>query len=217
MNSTKELSVESQTTLVLPAHVYADICEVVSRTKDGCETGVWLFGVAVRDHRVVLAIAGPGPRATHEPVHYSADNDYASEVYNALRSALPSIEWLGELHVHPRGMPWLSQGDRRTVREILEGAAADTIRPHEFIAGAMQRRSREVDIYPYYFGSATDGRTMPMERVPTDAEIVRSARLAAAEDRRPALPQNKPVSQKETPRCQGWFQKVVSMLRRKDT
>ena len=206
-----------QTTLVLPAQVYADICDVVSRTKDGCETGVWLFGVPVRQFHVVLAIAGPGPRATHEPVHYLADNDYASEVYNTLRSALPSIEWLGELHVHPRGMPWLSQGDRRTVREILEGAAADTVRPHEFIAGVMQRRAGKVDIYPYYFRSFTEGRTIPMERVPTDAEIVRSARLAAVENRRAVLPKNEPPSKKEAPRCQGWFQKVVSMIRRKNT
>lgn len=217
MSSTKEFPMESQTTLVLPAQVYADICDVVSRTQDGFETGVLLFGVAVRDHRVVLAIAGPGPRATHEPVHYSADNDYASEVYNTLRSALPSIEWLGELHVHPRGMPWLSQGDRRTVREILEGAAADTVRPHEFIAGVMQRHSGKVDIYPYYFRSSTEGRTIPMERVPTDAEIVRNARLAAVENRRAVLPENAPASRKEAPRCQGWFQKVVSIVRRKNT
>lgn len=217
MSSTKEFPVESRTTLVLPDQVYVDICDVVSRTQDGYETGVLLFGVAVRDQRVVLAIAGPGSRATHEPVHYSADNDYASEVYNALRSALPSIEWLGELHVHPRGIPWLSQGDRHTVREILEGAAAETVRPHEFIAGVMQRRAGQVDVYPYYFGSATEGRKIPMERVPTDAEILRSARLAAVENRRATLPENEPASRKEAPQCQGWFQKVVSKVRRENT
>jgi|GEM_PF-3235404 len=217
MNSTKEkLAVESQTTLLLPAQVYADICDVVSRAKDGCETGVWLFGVAVRQFRVVLTIVGPGPRATLEPAHYSADNDYASEVYNALRSALPSIEWLGELHVHPRGMPWLSRGDRRTVQEILEGAAADTVRPHEFIAGVMQRRAGKVDIYPYHFVSATEGRTMPMERVPTEAEIVQAARLVAVENRH-VVPPNEPASQKETPRCQGWLRRVVSLVRRGNT
>lgn len=208
---------ELRTTLVLPEPVFADICDVVSRTEDGYETGVLLFGVAIRERRVVLAIAGPGPRATHEPAHYSADNDYASDTYNALRSALPSIEWLGELHVHPPGMTWLSGGDRRTVRQVLEGEAPDTAKPHEFIAGVMQRRAKEVEIYPYYFGSATEGRRMRMERVPTEAEIVRSARLAAVESRQVALPENEPASQKEAPRCQGWLQKVVSMIRRKST
>lgn len=210
---------ESRTTLVLPDEVYADICDVVSRARGGCETGVWLFGAAVRDRRVVLAIAGPGPRATHEPVHYSADNDYASEVYNALRSALPSIEWLGELHVHPRGMTWLSHGDLQTVREILDGAAPDTLRPREFIAGVMQRRGKTkwVDIYPFHFRGAAEGRAMPMERVAADAEVVRSARLAVVESREAVLPEMTGAPTKEGPRCQGWLQRVVSLVRRKRT
>jgi len=197
MSSTNEKPMESQTTLVLPDEVFGDICEVVSRTEDGYETGVFLFGAAVGEHRVVLAIAGPGPRATHEPAHYSADNDYTSEVYNALRSALPSIKWLGELHVHPHGMTWLSGGDRRTVRQILEGGAADTARPREFIAGVMQRRHAEVDIHPYYFGSATEGCKMRIERVPTDAEVVRSARLVAVQNRQALAPEHDTHSQRE--------------------
>lgn len=211
---------QSQTTLILADDVFADICEVVSRADEGCETGVFLFGVALSEHRIVLAIAGPGPRATHEPAHYSADNDYASEIYNVLRSALPSIEWLGELHVHPRGMTWLSGGDRRTVRQILEGSEPDAARPREFIAGVMQRHHAQVDIYPYYFGSATDGCRMRIERVPTNAEIVRSARLAAVEKHEASLVEKEPSSQTEeqrAPRCQVWLAKVVSILRRKNT
>src|SRR5439155_16815644 len=110
-------------TLVLPNFVFSLIVATVNRTRDGLETGVKLFGTAVeadasslsRDY-VVLAIAGPGQKATHQPAHYAGDSDYATDIFTALGSAMPGIKWLGEMHVHPPGMTWLSRGDHRTVR-----------------------------------------------------------------------------------------------------
>src|SRR5207302_8560837 len=87
---------------------------------------------------VVLAVVGPGKRATHEPAHYSGDDGHANEIYDALRSAMPGIRWLGELHVHPRGMTWLSGGDRRHVRHVLTGLY-DTLHADAYITGLYYR------------------------------------------------------------------------------
>lgn len=223
-------------TLILPENVYADICTIVGETRNDHETGVALFGICiphivsrasyaadswptlVHYHFVVLGVAGPGPRATHEPAHYSADEDYTSSVYRVLRSTLPSIEWLGELHVHPRGMTWLSGGDRRTVKELLARTATDTISPYEIIAGVMQRRRQGVEIYPSYFSRRLpEGCTMGIERVSADADLARKARESARERYRARLPAaGHPEERRddEAPPCQGWLAHVVSIVRR---
>src|SRR5439155_18059247 len=149
--------------LVIPKNVFNQIVSSVLETPEGLETGVTLFGTSLEVNSapdrettvsdsayVVLAVAGPGKRATHEPAHYSGDDGHANEVYDALRSAVPGIRWLGELHAHPRGMTWLSGGDRRTVKQILTGND-DTLHPHEFIAGVMQSQDSGVGIYPFHF------------------------------------------------------------------
>src|SRR6266852_1778030 len=94
--------------LLFPKHVFDDVVRSALETSRGRETGVTLFGTSLETipvaSYVVLAIAGPGRNATHEPEHYSGDENHANEIYVALRSAMPAIRWLGELHVHPRGM-----------------------------------------------------------------------------------------------------------------
>lgn len=177
--------------LLIPKHVYSEIVATVLETPSGLETGVTLFGAGLEgiselDHgHIVMAIAGPGKRATHEPAHYSGDETYASAVYGALRSAMPGIAWIGELHVHPRGMTWLSSGDLRTIREILLGED-DTLHPEEFIAGVMQRRNGGIDIYPYHFARKwLEGRAMELTVVESDAPVVHKARLKGIQNDRP--------------------------------
>jgi hypothetical protein len=174
--------------LVIPKDVFDQIVASVLETRDGLETGVTLFGTSLwtpgsdaktepSDQHIVLAIAGPGKRATHQPAHYSGDDGQANAVYEALRSAVPGIRWLGELHVHPRGMTWLSGGDRRTVKQILTGED-DTLHPDEFIAGVMQRKDSGVDIYPYHFTrECLEGNAMELLIVGSDAPVVHQARL----------------------------------------
>lgn len=180
--------------LVLPQHVFDEIRDVAYE-KEGFETGVSLFGVRVQPHEcpagalpplvprtcnhVVLAIAGPGPRAVHLPARYSSDADFSTAVYWALQSALPRIRWLGELHVHPRGMPSLSGRDLANAREILLGTD-ETLHPEEFIAGVIQQWKDRLDIYPFHFTrQVLEGVRMGVERVSSDAKIVHDARTIA--------------------------------------
>jgi len=183
--------------LVLPEDIRTQIRDIVRDTKDGLETGVSLFGVRVPRvliryccsigknvivyYYVVLAVAGPGPRATHRFAHYSSDTDYTDGIYQALVSALPAIQWLGELHLHPRGMTWLSEGDRRTVRDVLQGDPKATLSPSEFIAGVMQRCEDGVAIYPFHFSrDEAEEQAMWIKHVPANSHMVRCARDAAA-------------------------------------
>lgn len=226
--------------LVLPENIFDQIREIICDGKRGLETGVSLFGVRlppvenalVYDY-VVLAVAGPGPRATHRPAHYSSDTEYTGDIYQALQSALPSIEWLGELHVHPTGMTWLSGGDRETVREILHTTSDDTLRPREFIAGVMQRRQRGVEIHPFFFSREhIEGRTMCMKRVPAGSALVREARDVAVGHSLPLCapfddggeafmskqepPKEEPANG-QAPVSQGWFAKILNRVRREKT
>jgi hypothetical protein len=173
--------------LLIPKHVFREIVGSVLATRRGCETGVTLFGARLEEeatrevHYIVLAIAGPGRRAVHEPAHYSGDENHANEIYDALQSALPAIHWIGELHAHPRGMTWLSGGDLETVRQILTGVD-ETLHPDEFIAGVIQRKEGTVDIYPVHFTREwIKGRAMEIQIVDSDAPMIHQARLKALE------------------------------------
>src|SRR5439155_14315965 len=188
----------------------------VLETSEGLETGVTLFGTSLEVNSapdrettvsdsadVVLAVAGPGKRATHQPAHYSGDDGHANEIYEALRSAMPGTRWLGELHVHPRGMTWLSGGDRRTVKQILTGDD-DTLHPDEFIAGVMQRRNGTVDIYPFHFTrQCLEGNGMELFIVDSDAPVVHQARLKGIQNDRPCIcaqPEGSRTAVPEAPR-----------------
>jgi hypothetical protein len=207
--------------LAIPNHIHGEIVSLITETPEGLETGVTLFGTSVPTSEpasrksgdgdtnapgfddVVLAVAGPGNRATHQSARYSGDENFSNAIYEALRSALPGIRWLGELHVHPMGMTWLSRGDYRTVKEILTGMD-ETLHPHEFIAGVMQRRNGDVEIYPYHFTREwLKGSAMELLVVESDAPVVRQARQKGIEDGRPCVcekPEGGRTARQEAPR-----------------
>src|SRR2546425_8797413 len=116
---------------------------------------------------------------------------------------MSGIRWLGELHAHPRGMTWLSGGDRRTVKQILTGND-DTLHPHEFIAGVMQRRNGTVDIYPFCFTrECLEGKPLEVHIVDSRAPVVHQARLKGIQNDRPricAKPEGSGKAVAQTPR-----------------
>ena|SRR2546427_8486041 len=142
--------------LTIPKEIEKQIEQVVFVPGPFKETGVSLFGERTEDNFTVKGIAGPGPDATHEDLHYSGNNDYATMIFEDLKKGNPNLQYIGELHLHPIGMRWLSGGDRRTVKEVLKEY-------DEFIAGVMQFGWR-IKFYPYYFSKEKpDGERMEVE------------------------------------------------------
>src|SRR5713226_5350017 len=142
--------------LIIPLDIEKQIGEIVFQPGPFKETGVTLFGEKSENNFKVLGIAGPGPDATHEELHYSGNNNYSTMIFDDLRKSNPNIQYIGELHLHPYGMRWLSRGDRKTVKEVLKEY-------DEFIAGVMQLGWR-LRFYPVYFSKEKpDGERMEVE------------------------------------------------------
>jgi hypothetical protein len=198
--------------LFIPRNVCDRLVAIVCRTPAGLETGVTLLGTSVTVSEaplresaatsgsepgsgdVVLAVAGPGCDATHEPARYSGDENYANAFYESLQIAMPGIRWLGELHVHPPGMTRLSAGDLRTIREILAGDD-ETLHPDQFIAGVMMRGNGRVAIHPFHFTrDSLAGVPMEIEIVDPLDGVVRQARLKGVEHDRPYICAESPGS-----------------------
>src|SRR2546426_3214013 len=159
--------------LVVSPETLASIQETVEQTSEGIETGVTLFGVQGDSGFTVLAAVGPGPKAVHPPVFHQPDADHLNHEYERLRELWPGLEWIGSLHVHPYGMPYLSGHDRNTVERIFGDASH---RLNEFVAGIIQRRDRRLAIYPYVITS--DDRLpwlVPVEIVSSQSDVWREA------------------------------------------
>lgn len=134
--------------LVIPREILEQIRRIVYQTD--VETGLSLLG-AIDGDCVVKAIIEPGGNPVEEAYRYRPDNDYENAMLNSFLDQDPTLQWIGELHVHPAGMTWLSSTDRKTIQEILLGGDADTLHPETFIAGVMQRVNGGVKIYPFLF------------------------------------------------------------------
>lgn len=186
-------------TLIIPKQVHREITRIVRATPEGLETGVTLFGIALAEipdpqadppmhsHFVVLSIAGPGRHAVRQPAHYAVDHEHATSVYAALGCLMPGIQWLGELHLHPAGMTWLSAGDHRTIRALLAGDEDGA--PPELVAGVMQRHSHAVDLYPFYFTAQhPKGRAMAVYVADSISPLIDEARLIALRSQNPEQP-----------------------------
>jgi len=149
----------------------------VEQTPEGIETGVTLFGVRGDSGFTAIAAVRPGPNAVHTPNFHQPDADYLNREYQNLRERWPGMEWIGSLHVHPYGMPYLSGHDRNTVELIFNDPSLGLT---EFVAGIIQRRNGRLAIYPYIIRS--DDRSpwlVPMEMVSTNSDVWREAERTA--------------------------------------
>ncbi|MFY9558766.1 MAG: hypothetical protein WAQ52_00895 [Terriglobales bacterium] len=148
--------------LVLSDGIFERINEIVHAVD--VETGVRIFGDIGKDGYVVRHVVGPGKDALQEPCDYSCDNDYAEKEYNRLLKVDPALQWLGELHVHPSGFPYLSRTDRRTARDVL-CSTEGVIHPAEFIVGVIQRTAGpDFEVFPVLFSKANlKGETLGVD------------------------------------------------------
>ena len=148
--------------LVFSDGVFRRINEIVHQVD--VETGVRIFGDIGTDRYVVRHVVGPGRDALQEPYDYSCDNDHAEREYSRLLKTDPTLQWLGELHVHPSGFPNLSRTDRRTARDVI-CSTEDVLHPAEFIVGVIQRREGpDFEVFPVLFSKANlKGETLGVD------------------------------------------------------
>jgi integrative and conjugative element protein (TIGR02256 family) len=91
------------------------------------ETGGVLIGYwSTGSHEVVITNAtGPGPRAKHSKALYIPDREYdQAMIAHHYAAAGRRLTYLGDWHTHPDGKAYLSDQDRRTLRQIAESPSA---------------------------------------------------------------------------------------------
>ena len=125
---------------VISEYLFKRIERIVDATNT--ETGVRLIGRKNGEDYLINHIIEPGKGAKKEIYSYECDNDYAEETFNRLLDKDPSLRFLGELHVHPTGFPYLSEHDKQTIQEVLKEYPV-------FIAGVMLRNPFRM--YPILF------------------------------------------------------------------
>jgi integrative and conjugative element protein (TIGR02256 family) len=87
------------------------------------ETGGPLFGFGDEDALVVVAAAGPGPRARHRPMSFGPDRDAVARAIDRVwELGERRYRYLGSWHTHPRGRATPSRRDRLTAAEMSEDA-----------------------------------------------------------------------------------------------
>jgi proteasome lid subunit RPN8/RPN11 len=134
--------------LVLDSNIYPRIC-ALAREYEG-EFAVTLFGTIRGDDHIITHIAPPGRKSVNDWAFCTNDQEYEADFFERLREQDPAIQYLGDLHAHPPLMSWLSDTDRRTIRQILLGTT-DAIHPNEYVGGVMLRNRHNLDIYPMHF------------------------------------------------------------------
>ena len=163
--------------LILSDAVLSTVCATAAETPEGLETGVTLFGGRQDGCRVALFAVGPGPKAIHTPCFHQPDTDHLNREFEHLVQSFPLLEWIGSLHVHPLGMPWLSGHDRGTVGQLL---SEQSLHLSDFVAGILQRRGSRFAIYPYLLAPSDPVLWfMPVEIVAEEAEVWRTAQARA--------------------------------------
>jgi len=148
--------------LVFTGGIFERVNEIVHAVD--VETGVRIFGDIREDQYVVRHVVGPGANALQQPYNYCCDNDHAEREYNRLLKTDPALQWLGELHVHPSGYPYLSRTDRRTAREVI-CSTEDVFHPVEFIVGVIQRTpGPDFEVFPVVFSKSNlEGETLDVD------------------------------------------------------
>jgi hypothetical protein len=163
--------------LVVSPQTLSSIQDIVAQTPEGIETGATLFGMRMASGFVVLAAVRPGPNAVHTPVFHQPDAAHLTRAYGRLLERWPALEWIGSLHVHPYGMPYLSGHDRNTLDRLFDDRSLGLT---EFVAGIMQRRDGQLAIYPYVI--ANDHRSpwlVPVEIVSSKSDVWKGAERIA--------------------------------------
>lgn len=83
------------------------------------ETGGVLMGYKKEKEIGITHLIGPGPNAIHEKYSFTPDNDYhEKEIARIYKSTGKDITYIGDWHTHPGNAAYLSERDKKTLRNI---------------------------------------------------------------------------------------------------
>lgn len=105
-------------TVWMAREAYRAICEYADSFYP-LECGGLLLGWRHAADRIIVAVRGPGPRALHGRQCFVPDHaSDLAEIENAFRVSNGDVDYLGDWHSHPDGVPELSGLDIQTLRAI---------------------------------------------------------------------------------------------------
>lgn len=94
------------------------------------ETGGILLGNWQQDKILITHMIGPGPKAEHYPDSFTPDRDWQYEQIDLLfAETLGTIQYLGDWHTHPLGIPSPSKTDRLLLKAIATSPESKCPRP----------------------------------------------------------------------------------------
>lgn len=83
------------------------------------ESGGILLGWRLGNNRVVIDVSGPGPQALHGRHRFLPDHRWqVAQIHRLFEETGGDIDYLGDWHSHPDGIPAMSSEDRTTLRRI---------------------------------------------------------------------------------------------------
>lgn len=99
------------------AHIDAIIEEFILWTPK--ETGGIIMGYSIKNQFWITNIVGPGPNAKHEYLSFAPDNDYhEKEMARIYQSSNRIHTYIGDWHTHPDNSAYLSDRDKKTMKNI---------------------------------------------------------------------------------------------------
>ncbi|WP_419095527.1 Mov34/MPN/PAD-1 family protein [Pseudarthrobacter naphthalenicus] len=114
------------------------------------ETGGILLGHWHYGNVVITNMVGPGPKAQHHIAAFTPDRDWQYEQIDLLfAESQGTIQYLGDWHTHPRGVPFPSKTDVSLLASIASSPESRCPRPIMYILATKPKLKWTERLYLY--------------------------------------------------------------------
>jgi integrative and conjugative element protein (TIGR02256 family) len=131
------------TVVQMPHRLYSAIFDAAARAKPR-ETGGVLMGIHIAggdSHQVTELVAG-GPNATATKISFNPDQAFQQAAVDSIFAKRGGeIEYLGDWHSHPGGVPYPSRTDRMALLSIRDATDARCPEPIMLICGGRRKHT----------------------------------------------------------------------------
>lgn len=114
------------------------------------ETGGILLGHWQHEKVLITNMVGPGPKAQHHLAAFTPDRDWQYEQIDLLfAESQGKIEYLGDWHTHPLGVPFPSKTDMSLLESIANSPESRCPRPIMCILATKPKHSWTERLFIY--------------------------------------------------------------------